>query len=201
MTTRYRVRSDKRRLSRGGYGATQSLSGRGYPRVARGPQSASLMGMPKINPFLWFDGNAEQAAMFYVSVFPKSKIVHVARYGDAGPGPKGSVMLVDFQIAGHHFQALNGGPTYKISPAISFMVQCADQKEVDYYWTKLSAGGKKVECGWLEDKFGVSWQIVPSAMFKMMKDKNREKVARAFAAMMTMKKLDLAKLQKAFDGR
>jgi predicted 3-demethylubiquinone-9 3-methyltransferase (glyoxalase superfamily) len=157
--------------------------------------------MQTITPFLWFDNKAEQAAKFYVGIFKNSKILGISRNGDAGPGRKGSVMVVDFQIAGQRFQALNGGPVYKISPAISFVVDCADQDEVDHFWNKLSAGGKKVQCGWLQDKFGVSWQIVPRAFVKMMNDKNPEKVGRVFAAMMKMKKLDIKVLQKAYDGR
>ena len=157
--------------------------------------------MQTITPFLWFDNKAEQAAKFYVGIFNNSKILGVSRNADAGPGRKGSVMVVDFQIAGQRFQALNGGPIYKISPAISFVVDCADQVEVDHFWNKLSAGGKKVQCGWLQDKFGVSWQIVPRAFVKMMNDKNPEKAGRVFAAMMKMKKLDIKALQKAHDGK
>jgi len=157
--------------------------------------------MQKITPFLWFDNKAEQAAKFYAGIFKNSKILSISRNGDAGPGRKGSVMVVDFQIAGQRFQALNGGPVYKISPAISFVVDCADQDEVDHFWNKLSSGGKKVQCGWLEDKFGVSWQIVPRAFVKMMNDKNPEKVGRVFAAMMKMKKLDIKVLQRAYDGK
>jgi len=157
--------------------------------------------MQKITPFLWFDTEAEPAARFYVRVFKNAKILGISRYGDAGPGPKGSVMLVDFQIAGQRFQALNGGPAYKLNPAISFVVECADQAEVDYFWNKLSAGGKKVECGWLEDQFGVSWQIVPTALMKMMRDKNAKKVARVFNAMLRMKKIVIKTLQNAYEGK
>jgi predicted 3-demethylubiquinone-9 3-methyltransferase (glyoxalase superfamily) len=157
--------------------------------------------MQKITPFLWFDDKAEQAAKFYVGIFKSSKILGISRSGDTGPGPKGSVMVVDFQIGGQRFQALNGGPVYKISPAVSFVVDCADQAEVDHFWNKLSAGGKKVQCGWLEDKFGVSWQIVPRAFMRMMNDKDPEKVARVFAAMMKMKKLDIRGLEKAYAGK
>ena len=157
--------------------------------------------MQKITPFLWFDGQAEEAANFYVSLFKDSKIGTISRYGDAGPGPKGTVMVVTFQLGGQEFLALNGGPQFKFSPAISFVVSCETQPEIDELWEKLSAGGKKDRCGWLVDKFGVSWQIVPAAMGKLMGDPDRNKTKRVMQAMMQMDKLDLHCLQAAFDGR
>src|SRR5437667_6696349 len=126
--------------------------------------------MQKITPFLWFDNNAEEAAKFYTSVFKNSKILKVARYGDAGPGPKGSVMTVSFQIEGPQFIALNGGPQFKFTEAVSFVVNCETQKEVDEFWEKLSAGGEKGPCGWLKDKFGLSWQVVPTILDKLIAD-------------------------------
>jgi predicted 3-demethylubiquinone-9 3-methyltransferase (glyoxalase superfamily) len=156
--------------------------------------------MNKITPFLWFDTQAEEAATFYTSIFKKSKLGRVTRYGDGAPMPKGTVMTAPFTIEGLSFTALNGGPHYKISPAISFVVHCASQKEVDYYWDRLVAGGQPVQCGWLTDKFGVSWQIVPTPMIKMLGDKNPLKAARVMQAMMTMIKLDLPALQRAYKG-
>ena len=157
--------------------------------------------MQKIDPFLWFNDNALEAAKFYVSAFKNSKITHIERCGEAGPGPKGSVLIVNFTLQGQNFIALNGGPHYKFTPAISFMVNCDDQKEIDRLWKKLTAGGKEVQCGWLEDKYGVSWQIVPKAFFKMMKDKDRKKSQRVFAAMMKMVKFDIAELKRAYSGK
>src|SRR5262245_42711437 len=125
--------------------------------------------MQKITPFLWFDTQAEEAAQFYVSIFKNSKIGTIARYGDTGPGPKGSVMTVTFQLDGQEFMALNGGPVFKFTEAISFMVHCETQEELDTMWAKLTEGGKEVECGWLKDKYGLSWQIVPTALAEMMK--------------------------------
>ena len=157
--------------------------------------------MQKITPFFWFDGKAHEAAKYYVSIFKNSKILKVERYGDAGPGPKGSVMIAEFQIEGQKFIALNGGPMYKFTPAISFMVYCNDQKEIDRLWKKLTAGGKEIQCGWLEDKYGVSWQIVPKIFFKMMGDKDKKKSQRVFAAMMKMVKFDIAALKRAYAGK
>jgi predicted 3-demethylubiquinone-9 3-methyltransferase (glyoxalase superfamily) len=157
--------------------------------------------MQKITPFLWFDGNAHEAAKYYVSIFKNSKILKVERYGDAGPGPKGSVMIAEFQIEGQKFIALNGGSMYKFTPAVSFMVYCNDQKEIDRLWKKLTAGGKEIQCGWLEDKYGVSWQIVPKVFFKMMGDKDKKKSQRVFAAMMKMVKFDIAALKRAYSGK
>jgi len=156
--------------------------------------------MQKITPFLWFDGNAEEAVNFYTSIFPKSKIVSVSRHGDAGPGPKGTVMVMTFELEGQQFMALNGGPQFKFTPAISLLVRCKTQAEVDRYWDQLSAGGQTIECGWLQDKFGVSWQIVPTVLFEMMTDKDPKKADRVMSAMMEMKKLDIAGLKRAYEG-
>jgi predicted 3-demethylubiquinone-9 3-methyltransferase (glyoxalase superfamily) len=156
--------------------------------------------LQKITPFLWFDGKAEEAANFYVSVFKNSKIGNVTRYGDAGPGPKGTVMLVTFQIEGEEFIALNGGPQYTFSPAISFFVNCVTQKEVDDLWEKLSAGGEQLQCAWLRDKYGVSWQIVPTALLELMQDKDPVKSQRVFKAMLQMKKIDIEGLKRAYRG-
>lgn len=157
--------------------------------------------MQKITPFLWFNDKAEEAANFYVSIFKNSKIVEIARYGDAGPGPKGSVMVVSFELEGQKFTALNGGPTYSFTPAISLVVNCDSQQEVDAMWDKLCEGGKPVQCGWLTDKYGLSWQIVPVALFEMMKDPDPAKKSRMMGAMMQMVKLDIAKLKTAFEGK
>jgi predicted 3-demethylubiquinone-9 3-methyltransferase (glyoxalase superfamily) len=155
--------------------------------------------MQKITPFLWFDGQAEEAARFYVSIFKNSKLGTVNRYGDHGPGPKGTVMIATFQIDGQDFIALNGGPQFKISPAVSFVVNCETQEEVDHFWEKLSEGGSKQQCGWLQDKFGVSWQIVPTALARLMSDASREKSARVMGALMQMTKIDIRKLQEAYE--
>ncbi len=158
--------------------------------------------MQKITPFLWFDTNAEAAAEFYVSIFKNSKILNVSRYGDAGPGPKGSVMVVNFQLAGQEFTALNGGPLFKFSEAFSLVVNCETQKELDEYWSKLtSGGGQESQCGWLKDKFGFSWQIVPTELGKLMSAKDPAKVNRVMQALLQMKKLDIAKLQQAAEGK
>jgi predicted 3-demethylubiquinone-9 3-methyltransferase (glyoxalase superfamily) len=156
--------------------------------------------MQKIVPFLWFDGNAEEAMNFYVSIFKNSKVVRVTRYGDAGPGPKGSVMSCTFQLEGQEFYALNGGPQFKFTPAISLFVNCETQQEVDELWKKLTAGGREDQCGWLQDKFGLSWQIIPTALGKMLGDKDPKKANRAMQAMLKMKKLDIATLQRAYNG-
>ena len=153
--------------------------------------------MQKITPFLWFDSQAEAAANYYVSVFRNSKIRRTARYGDAGPGPKGSVMTVEFELDGNEFVALNGGPHYQITPAVSFVVNCKDQADVDYYWDKLTAGGMPVQCGWLTDKFGVSWQVVPTRLSELLVDPDKSKAQRVMAAMMKMVKLDVPTLEQA----
>ena len=157
--------------------------------------------MQKINPFLWFDHQAEEAAKFYVSLFKNSKVVSVSRYGDAGPGPKGTVMVVAFQLDGQEFLALNGGPQFKFSPAVSLVVSCETQEEVDKLWEKLSEGGQKQQCGWLQDKYGLSWQIVPTVLGKLMQDKDAKKSERVMKAMLQMHKLDIAGLKQAYEGR
>jgi predicted 3-demethylubiquinone-9 3-methyltransferase (glyoxalase superfamily) len=153
--------------------------------------------MQEITPFLWFDGKAEEAANFYVSIFKNSKILSVSRYGDAGPGPKGAVMTAAFELDGQKFVALNGGPQFAFSPAISFMVNCETQQEVDDLWEKLSAGGKEVQCGWLQDKYGLSWQVVPRVLIELLQDKNPEKKQKVMKAMMQMIKIDIKGLQQA----
>ena len=155
----------------------------------------------KITPFLWFDDKAEEAANFYVSLFKNSKIDTVSRYGDAGPGPKGAVMTVAFQLNGQKFTALNGGPLFKFTEAISLFVNCESQQEVDELWEKLSAGGQKSRCGWLKDKYGLSWQIIPSALGKLMSDPDREKAGRVMKAMLQMDKIDIAALEEAAAGK
>jgi predicted 3-demethylubiquinone-9 3-methyltransferase (glyoxalase superfamily) len=151
----------------------------------------------KITPFLWFDHQAEEAAGFYTAIFPNSKIVKVVRCGAAGPGPAGSVLTVEFQLDGQTFVGLNGGPHYQFTPAISFVVNCQTQDEVDGYWTKLSAGGAEVQCGWIRDKFGVSWQIVPTVLPQLLSDPDPNKAQRVMKAMLAMKKLDINALQQA----
>jgi predicted 3-demethylubiquinone-9 3-methyltransferase (glyoxalase superfamily) len=160
--------------------------------------------MNKITPFLWFDNEAEEAARFYVSVFKNSKIMDVARYGDEGAKasgqPKGSAMTVAFQLDGQEFVALNGGPHFKFSEAVSFVVNCRTQAEVDHFWEKLSAGGdeKAQQCGWLKDKYGLSWQIVPTVLGEMLQDKDPDKSGRVMQAMLQMKKLDIQALENAY---
>ena len=156
--------------------------------------------MQKITPFLWFDDKAEEATHFYVSLFKNSKINSVSRYGDAGPGPKGKVMTVAFQLNGQQFTALNGGPLFKFTEAISLMVNCETQQEVDELWDKLSAGGEKSRCGWLKDKYGLSWQIIPTALGKLMSDPDREKAGRVMKAMLQMDKIDIKRLEQAYAG-
>jgi len=154
----------------------------------------------KITPFLWFDGKAEEAMNFYVSIFKNSKVVQLTRYGDAGPGPKGTVMSAIFQLEGQRFYALNAGPQFKFSPAISLFVDCETQQEVDELWEKLSAGGKTNRCGWLDDKFGLTWQIIPTTLGRLLQDKDAAKANRVMKAMMQMDKIDIARLQQAYDG-
>jgi predicted 3-demethylubiquinone-9 3-methyltransferase (glyoxalase superfamily) len=156
--------------------------------------------MQKITPFLWFDNQAEEAVKFYTSIFKNSKIGKVSRYGDAGPGPKDSVMVMEFQLDGQDFSALNGGPVFKFTEAISFSVDCANQEEVDYFWEKLSQGGEKGQCGWLKDMYGVSWQIVPTILGQLMSDPDAEKAERVTRAMLKMTRLDIAELQRAYQG-
>ena len=156
--------------------------------------------MQKITPFLWFDNKAEEAANFYVSLFKNSKILNVARYSEAGPGPKDSVMTVEFELNGLEFIALNAGPTFKFTEAISFVVNCETQEEVDYYWERLSEGGEKSHCGWLKDKFGLSWQVTPTILGKLMTDNDSEKAKRVMETMLQMDKLDIEPLQRAYEG-
>jgi len=155
--------------------------------------------MQTITPFLWFDGKAEEAMNFYASIFKNSKIGSVTRYGEEGHGPKGKVMTATFQLNGQEFIALNGGPQFAFSPAISFLVNCETQQEVDELWEKLSEGGEKQRCGWLKDKFGLSWQIVPSALGVMLRDKDAEKSRRIMKAMLQMDKIDIEGLRQAYD--
>ncbi len=156
----------------------------------------------KITTFLWFDNNAEEAMNFYVSIFKNSKILSLTRYGDAGPGPKGTVMTGSFQLEGQEFVALNGGPRFKFTEAISLVVRCENQEEVDHFWSKLTAGGgSPSQCGWLKDKFGLSWQIVPNVMIEMLSDKDPAKSKRVMEAMLQMTKIDIGKLKQAYDQR
>jgi predicted 3-demethylubiquinone-9 3-methyltransferase (glyoxalase superfamily) len=157
--------------------------------------------MQKITPFLWFDGKAEEAVQFYTSIFKNSKVGEVRRYGDAGPGPKGSVMTASFQIEGQEFIALNGGPLFKFTPAISFFVDCETQREVDELWEKLSDGGETQQCGWLTDRFGISWQIIPKALGELMGDKDPKKAQRVMQAMLKMVKIDVEGLKRAYEGK
>ena len=155
--------------------------------------------MQKITPFLWFDGKAEEAMNFYVSVFKNSRVVSVTRYGEAGPGPKGTVMSATFELEGQQFYALNGGPQFTFTPAISLFVNCETQQEVDELWEKLSEGGETQRCGWLHDKFGLSWQVIPSILGRMLGDKNAERAQRVMKAMLQMDKIDISRLQQAYD--
>ena len=157
--------------------------------------------MQKILPCLWFDNQAEEAANHYISIFPDSKVLSVSRYGEAGPRPKGMVMVVTFQLAGQEFMALNGGPEFKFSEAISLYVNCQTQEEVDELWQKLSEGGEQGPCGWLKDKYGVSWQVIPTALPELLQDPDPEKSKRAMQAMLQMGKIDLAALKRAYEGQ
>ena len=157
--------------------------------------------MPKITPFLWFDTQAEEAANFYVSVFRNSKISKITRYGEAGPGPLGSVMTVEFALDGHEIIALNGGPHFKFNEAISFSVDCKTQQEVDEYWKKLSEGGEEGPCGWLKDKYGLSWQVNPTVLGEMLNDPDPQRAKRVMEAMLKMKKIVIADLERACEGR
>jgi predicted 3-demethylubiquinone-9 3-methyltransferase (glyoxalase superfamily) len=159
-----------------------------------------IKAMHKITPCLWFDSQAEEAMNFYVSIFKNSKTGAISRYGDAGPGPKGSVMTVEFELDGQPFVGLNGGPIFKLTEAVSFIVHCQSQEEVDDLWERLSEGGEKGQCGWLKDKFGLSWQIVPVALMELMKGRDARKTQRVMQAMLQMKKLDIATLKQAAEG-
>jgi predicted 3-demethylubiquinone-9 3-methyltransferase (glyoxalase superfamily) len=157
--------------------------------------------MQKITPFLWFDGKAEEAINFYVSIFKNSKVVSVSRYGEGAPAPKGTVMVATFEIEGQRFHALNGGPLFTFTPAISFLIDCKTQQEVDEFWEKLSEGGEKSRCGWLKDKYGVSWQVVPAILGELMQDKDPEKSKRVMQAMLQMDKIDIEGLKRAHENR
>jgi len=161
-----------------------------------------MPGKQKITTYLWFDNNAEEAMNFYVSIFKNSKILDVVRYGDAGPGPKGTVMAGTFQLEGQEFMALNGGPQFKFTEAISLFVHCETQEEVDDLWKKLTAGGgAPSQCGWLKDKFGLSWQIIPSVLLKLLADRDAAKSKRVMEAMLQMSKIDIKKLKQAYEQR
>lgn len=157
--------------------------------------------MKKINPFLWFDNNAEEAMHFYVSIFKNSEVLSVTRYGEAGPGPTGTVMTATFQLDGLELIALNGGPHFKFTEAISLSVNCETQEEVDELWEKLSEGGEKGRCGWLKDKYGLSWQVNPTVLGEMLKDNDPEKAKRVMAAMLLMDKIDIKTLKQAYEGQ
>jgi predicted 3-demethylubiquinone-9 3-methyltransferase (glyoxalase superfamily) len=154
--------------------------------------------LQKITPFLWFDHEAEEAARFYTSVFENSRIEAVTRYGESGPAPKGSVMTVAFELDGQKFVALNGGPAFKFTEAVSFVVNCENQQQVDEIWEKLSSGGEEIQCGWLKDKYGLCWQIVPTVFFEMIQDPDAERKERVMQAMFQMKKFDIAALEAAY---
>jgi predicted 3-demethylubiquinone-9 3-methyltransferase (glyoxalase superfamily) len=156
--------------------------------------------MQQITPFLWFDTQAEEAANYYVSIFPNSRILKIARYGEAGPGPRNTVMTVSFEINGQQFTALNGGPQFRFSEAISFVVNCETQAEIDALWGRLSAGGKEDRCGWLKDRYGLSWQLVPTVLPELLGDKDSARAQRAMQAMLQMRKLDIAALRRAHQG-
>ena len=156
--------------------------------------------MKKLVPWIWFDDEGEEAANFYTSVFPNSKIVDIARYGSAGPRPEGMVMTVLFELNGQTFGALNGGPEFKVNEAISFQIDCEGQEEVDHYWEKLGDGGEHGPCGWLKDRFGVSWQVVPTRLGELLSDPDREKSQRVMAAMLEMGKIDVAQLEAAAEA-
>ena len=153
--------------------------------------------MPNITPYLWFDTEGEEAARFYTSIFPNSRILEVARYGSAGPRPEGTVMTVSFELDGKRFVALNGGPDFTFNEAVSFLVDCETQEEVDSYWNTLSEGGEHGPCGWLKDRFGLSWQIIPTALPRLLGDPDRKKAQRVMAAMLKMGKIDVAELERA----
>ncbi len=157
--------------------------------------------MQKITPCLWFDNQAEEAMYFYTSIFKNAKVGNLTRYGEAGPGPEGSVLTASFELEGQQFIALNGGPEFTFTPAISFFVNCETQEEIDELWEKLSAGGEKVQCGWLKDKYGVSWQIVPTVLGKMLNDTDPERSQRVMQAMLQMTKIDIKILKQAYEGQ
>ena len=156
--------------------------------------------MQKITPFLWFDNNAEEAMNFYIAIFKNSRVLKIARFTEGAPGPKGAVMTASFSLDGQEFIALNGGPTFAFSPAISFVVNCETQDEVDQFWERLSEGGEQIQCGWLKDKFGVSWQIVPIILGEMLSGSDEIRAQRVMSAMLQMKKIEIAALRKAYDN-
>jgi len=170
-----------------------------YIPESEGYQIEEEFKMQKITPFLWFDNQSEEAMKFYTSIFKNSRAGKVTRYGEAGPGPKGSVMTASFELEGLEFTALNGGPLFKFTEAISFVVDCSSQQEVDYLWEKLTEGGEEGPCGWLKDRYGLSWQIVPTALVEMMNDPDPEKSKRVTEAMLKMKKLDIQTLRRAYE--
>jgi predicted 3-demethylubiquinone-9 3-methyltransferase (glyoxalase superfamily) len=172
----------------------------GHDRHARAEGREGDAAMPRISPFLWFDDHAEEAVAFYTSIFENSKIKTVSRYGEAGPGPKGQVMVATFELDGQTFMALNGGPQFRFTPAVSFLIHCKNQKEVDHYWDRLSEGGQTQPCGWLQDKFGVSWQVVPTILGELLADTDRKKADRVMKAMLKMSKIDIAGLERAAAG-
>jgi len=155
--------------------------------------------MQKITPFLWFDDKAEEAMHFYISIFNNSKVVRVIRYGEAGPGPEGTVMTASFTLDGEEFVALNGGPSFTFSPAISFVINCETQDEVDRFWEKLSEGGKTLQCGWLQDKYGISWQVVPTVLIELLNDADPVKSNRVMQAMLLMNKIDIEGIRRAYE--
>jgi predicted 3-demethylubiquinone-9 3-methyltransferase (glyoxalase superfamily) len=174
--------------------------------VGRNPRGEEAALMQRITPFLWFDDQAEEAASHYVSIFENSKVRSITRYDEEGGAkaagrPTGSVMTVAFELDGQEFVALNGGPLFKFTEAVSFVVNCETQAQVDHYWEELSAGGQQVQCGWLKDRFGVSWQVVPTVLSKMVQDEDRERSRRVMAAMLKMKKIDIQALTRAYEGR
>jgi predicted 3-demethylubiquinone-9 3-methyltransferase (glyoxalase superfamily) len=156
--------------------------------------------MPRITPNLWFDTQGEEAAEFYISVFPNSKITNVLRYTEAGPGPAGTVVTVDFVLDGQEYTAINGGPDFTFNEAVSLLINCDDQEEVDYYWSKLTEGGEEGQCGWLKDRYGLSWQVCPTAVYDLLQDPDQDRAARATAAMYQMKKIDIAAMRAAADA-
>jgi predicted 3-demethylubiquinone-9 3-methyltransferase (glyoxalase superfamily) len=169
--------------------------------VPQDPPSPTMATQQKITTFLWFDDDAEAAVRFYTSIFPDAKVLHETRWGDGGPVPKGTLMTATFQLAGQEFMALNGGPMFHFTEAISLFVHCEDQREIDTLWSKLTAGGQPSRCGWLKDKYGLSWQLVPRALLPMLADKDPAKGKAVSAALMTMDKIDLARLRAAYEGR
>lgn len=156
--------------------------------------------MQKITPFLWFDHNAEEAASYYVETFKQAKIGNIRRYGEAGPGTPGTVLTIEFEIEGHQFIGLNGGPHYSFSPAVSFFVNCEDQAEVDHLWARLSEGGQIQQCGWVSDRFGVTWQIIPRILGELLQDPDAEKAGRVMRAMLQMTKIETEALLRAYEG-